>query len=134
MPLMPQIWSMNPLLTLVRQLPVTCIIRHLFIYLYTEALFVICTKQLPFTGSIIILLKHGSTQSQYWYFTNLHLSRTNRNKNIGSSHITDAHTNKSCDAKYSKYLCYYINWSCLCCEACLRYHFTCPYHFCPLTF
>ena len=30
---------------------------------------VICTKQEPFTGSIIILLKHSSTQSQYWYFT-----------------------------------------------------------------
>ena len=28
MPLMPQIWSMNPLLTLVRQLPVICIIHH----------------------------------------------------------------------------------------------------------
>ena len=95
---------------------------------------VICTKQEPFTGSNIILLKHSSTQSQYWYFTDLDLSRTNRNKNIGSSHVVDAHTNKSCDAKYSKYLCYYINWSCLCCEACLRYHFTCPYHFCPLTF
>ena len=95
---------------------------------------VICTKQEPFTGSNIILLKHSSTQSQYWYFTDLDLSRTNRNKNVGSCHIVDAHTKKSCEAKYFKYLYFHINWSCLCCEAWVRYHFTSAYHFCPLTF